>query len=198
MPNTKKRYGMPYMYQRTAEFAVDKYLVEHAELREGSIKDNWTDNSAYYSAGLYDNGRISGIGNIGNYVSIADYKEYLSSEEGKGVSTVSQILDYLTLNSEFKPYDDYRECIVELCKFTENGMVSESDADYQMHYRMLIQALFDEYSLDIASYKADYNKGKTSDEIEEEIYTYGNAYVNQRIMEFAVIRQLGKETGFDI
>ncbi len=177
---TRKRYGMPYMYQRTAEYKVAKYLVEHADKKEGSIKDNWTDNSSVYSAGLYDNGKISGIGNINNYVKISD--------ELLDYPSVEQVIDFYMDNAEFTDYADYLEKVEAVCELKYGK--GEYDPAYEMHYRMLIQALYDRYELDISHYKTDFNKDKTMDEIEEEKYCYGEPYVNQLIMEYAVKQKL--------
>ena len=180
---TYERFGMPYMKQRTAEYKLESYLVEKAEKKEGSIKDGWEDKSLVYGAGLYDNGRISGIGDISSYINAADETKY-DLESGSFDGLVAYMLD----NSEIKPYEDYIENLKALYAYEEGGKASdyEKDAEDEYCYRLVIQYLYDKFSLSSEYARILYFDNMSVDEKNEFLYTYGNAYTNRQMIEQAV------------
>ena len=191
--NTEKifaRFGMPYMKQRTAEYKLEAKLVEDAEKKEGSVKDGWKDDSLIYGAGLYDNGRISGIGDISNYVT----KYYDPSVIDSVPKDAESVLEIILKGSEIKLYDEYTEKLKALFAYTEGGNPSDYQerAEKECRYRILIQYMLDKYELSPDLVKVEYFEGMSSDERAEFEYTHGNAYINRQLMEYAVRKFLSK------
>ena len=186
---TIARFGLPYMKQRTAEHKLEILLVDKAVKTEGSIKDGWKDESRIYSAGLYDNGRISGIGDISVYVT-----ELYDPSKIEGIDDIDYFTDTLYDNSKVKEYEGYTTKLKELFAYITNTKASQNEgkAIAECKYRIFIQYLFDKYGLNTEIVKDEFFKGKNSDEREEYVYTYGNAYLNRQLMEFAVKKHLSK------
>lgn len=178
---TIERFGKPYMYQRTAEYKLLLRLPDEVTRKDASITEEWEDNSAVYSAGLYDNGRISGIGDISKYVTLADSsgKEFENSEE---------FISYMLENSEIKVYDDYVDALKQRLAFQNENEPADNEnaAIDECKYRMLIQGLFDSAGLATEDYRDAYFADSSSENIKHYEYSYGTAYLNQNIMEFAV------------
>lgn len=187
------RFGSPYMHQRAAEYLISKLLVEKAEKNAGSIKDQWEDESLFYSAGLYDNGRISGIGDISLYITLADEAGF-DAKNASGDVTKAYI-DYMLENSEFKIYQDYLETIEALYVHTDGGKASdhEKEAEELVKYNLLMQAVFETRGLDMKESSEAFGSSLTYKEKEKLIFVHGNAYYNQRVIEYAVKQYIGSK-----
>ena len=188
---TIARFGLPYMKQRTAEHKLEIMLVEKAPKKEGSIKDGWKDNSLIYSAGLYDNGRISGIGDISAY--ITEFYDP-SKLDDSSKADVDLLLEIIYDNSKIKEYSEYTEKIKSIYALETGTKPSENEGKSiaECKYRILIQYLLDKYELSTELVKTEFFENMSSDERAEYEYTHGNAYVNRQLMEFAVKKHLSK------
>lgn len=175
------KYGESFTKQQALRYKIVRYLGENAVLEEGSNFESLTDDSDKYSQGLYESGKIDGVGNIFTYCTGIDYEKAV--EECK---SGEDAFEYIFSNAKIDGLAAY-ESIVE----AKYGVTPEEAADI-VNRHLMVQYLYTEFELKADDFERDYliNKGLDNEYKEEITYEKGNAFYNREVMEYSVVRYL--------
>ncbi len=175
------KYGEAFTKQQALRYKLIKYLGENAVFEEGSNKGTMVDETDKYGQGLYESGKIDGVGNIFTYCTDVDYKKAVEEcESGEDA------FEYILANANIDGLAAYETAIE-----SKYGVTSE-EAGGIVNRHLLVQYLYTEFELKGEDFERDYliNKGFDNEYIEKISYEKGNAFYNREIMEYSVIRYL--------
>lgn len=186
-----KKYGNPYITQRTLEWKLLYVLAEEADKKEGTLTGDLTDLSEYYGLCYYTNGKIKGIGDMSMYITLTDYESLL-----EGATDSAGLLESIEAASEFVYYADYITGKQKELQFSGGGNPEEvlkALAEESFRLDLTVQRLFDEFNLDTADYSESYcrDNNLNPDARERLIFEKGEGFFNRQVMEYAVLDYLG-------
>ncbi len=175
------KYGEAFTKQQALRYKIVRYLGETAVLKEGSKTELLKDENDKYGNGLYESGKIEGVGNIFTYCVGVDYKKAVEKcESGKDA------FECIYENADISGLASYKSVI------EEKYGVSSEEAEEIVNRQLLVQYLYTEFELKGEDFEREYLfvNGFDNEYEEKVLFEKGKAFYNREIMEYSVIRYL--------